>query len=66
MKQGEFKEIMIMAKNEIAMPKSEGIKRELAINQCLLLQRGARKILSNKRELLYKRQIYLIKELEKC
>lgn len=66
MKQGEFREIMIMSKNEIAMPKKEAIQREYAVNGAKLLYRGERKIVGHEREVLLQRQRQLIMELIKC
>lgn len=66
MKQGEFREIMIMSKNEIAMPKKEGIQREYAVNGAKLLACGKHKIVGHERKVLLQRQRQLIMELIRC
>lgn len=66
MKQGEFKDIMIMSKNEIAMPKKEAIQREYAVNGAKLLAGGKHKIVGHEREVLLQRQRQLIMGLIKC
>lgn len=64
-KQGEFKELLFMSQNHIATPKEEAVQRELAIIQTRLLQRGARKITGHDREILEKRQEFLLRERER-
>ena len=66
MKQGEFRDIMIMSKNDIAMPKDEAIKREFAVNEARLLQRGDKRITGHDRDLLVKRQEELLREMARC
>ena len=66
MKQGEFRDIMIMSKNEIATPRDEAIKREFAVNEARLLQRGEKRITGHQRDLLVKRQEELLRELARC
>ena len=66
MKQGEFRDIMIMSKNEIAMPKDEAIKREFAVNEARLLQRGDKRLTGHDRDLLVKRQEELLREMARC
>ena len=66
MKQGEFRDIMIMSKNEIAMPRDEAIKREFAVNEARLLQRGDKRITGHDRDLLVKRQEELLREMARC
>ncbi len=66
MKQGEFRDIMIMSKNDIAMPKDEAIKREFAVNEARLLQRGDKRLTGHDRDLLVKRQEELLRELSRC
>lgn len=66
MKQGEFRDIMIMSKNEIATPRDEAIKREFAVNEARLLQRGDKRISGHDRDLLVKRQEELLREMARC
>ena len=66
MKQGEFRDIMIMSKNEIAMPRDEAIKREFAVNEARLLQRGDKRLTGHDRDLLVKRQEELLREMARC
>jgi hypothetical protein len=66
MKQGEFRDIMIMSKNEIAMPRDEAVKREFAVNEARLLQRGDKRIAGRDRDLLVKRQEQLLREMARC
>ena len=66
MKQGEFRDIMIMSKNEIATPRDEAIKREFAVNEARLLQRGDKRITGHDRDLLVKRQEELLREMARC
>ena len=66
MKQGEFRDIMIMSKNDIAMPKDEAIKREFAVNEARLLQRGDKRLTGHDRDLLVKRQEELLREMARC
>ncbi len=66
-KQTVFKELMFMARNEIAMPEKEGVKREYAINLAKLM---SKKIVwgSDLSKSLLRRQFYLcrkMKELER-
>ena len=64
--QKEFRDIMIMSKNEIAMPRDEAIKREFAVNEARLLQRGEKRITGPARDLLVKRQEQLLREIARC
>lgn len=66
MKQGEFRDIMIMSKNEIATPRDEAIKREFAVNEARLLQRGDKRLTGHDRDLLVKRQEELLREMARC
>lgn len=66
MKQGEFKELLFVSRNEFAMPRDEAIKREFAVNEARLLQRGEKRITGHQRELLVKRQEELLRELARC
>ena len=66
MKQGEFRDIMIMSKNDIAMPKDEAVKREFAVNEARLLQRGDKRLTGHDRDLLVKRQEELLREMARC
>lgn len=66
MKQGEFRDIMIMSKNEIAMPRDEAVKREFAVNEARLLQRGDKRLTGHDRDLLVKRQEELLREMARC
>lgn len=62
MEQSLMKELLFMSKNEVAMPIEQGIRREFAVNQALML---SKKVRYNKEE--YKklaiRQVFLCKML---
>lgn len=66
MKQLEFKSIMIMSKNEVALPELEGCKREFAVNQAYMISR-CKRFKADENKMLWDRQSYLIgriRELE--
>lgn len=64
MKQLEFDEIMETSKNWFAIPKKNGIDNEFERNQqkILKIRNASIRNMIN----LYERQIYLIKERQKC
>lgn len=64
MKQLEFDEIMETSKNWFAIPKKNGIDNEFERNQQKILKIRNASIRNMIK--LYERQIYLIKERQKC
>lgn len=60
----EFDFIMFMSQNKIAIPKKEGLLREEAINDALLLK-TSKKVQIQKQDVL-KRQKYIQEQLLHC
>lgn len=65
MEQGVFREILIMSRNNIAMPALEGMKREFAVNQAKMCGKGKHRITGKQYTQLWQRQSFLLKEIER-
>lgn len=65
MEQGVFREIMVMSKNEVAMPALDGMKREFAVNQAKMCGKGKHRITGHQYTQLWQRQSFLLKEIER-
>lgn len=63
MEQGVFREIMVMSKNEVAMPALEGMKREFAVNQAKMCGKGKHRITGQQYTQLWQRQSFLLQEI---